>query len=372
MPQDTSKIKTSEEEIPSEVVLPEAPEKKVIQTVDKTRSSNIEDDLGNQLTPTEKTDLTDDGATTIHKHDHGGQDGLADDDHTIYTKADGSRAFTGTGVGFRDEDDMSSDEATAAASQQSIKAYHDARIAKVETFTGNGTYTKPAGAVKIYVQIWGGGGSGGSFTNNTGNAGGGGGGGYADKWFDAGDVGDETVTVGAGGVAVSGSGNGNVGSNTTFGSLLTAFGGGRGGFAASGGNAGGGGGAGFIGPGGDATGTTDGLAGTPGLPFSTDGGTGAPPSTRGTPAILGGGGGGEASGAQPPSDAFYGGAGGGCGASATATSGGTSIKGGNGGDGGDGANGTAGSPPGGGGGGSSGATSGKGGDGLCIVTTYFA
>ena len=95
MPPEPSKIKTTEEEIPSEVVLPEAPEKKVIQTVDKTRSSNIEDDLGNQLTKIEKTDLTDNGATTIHKHDHGGQDGLADDDHTIYTKADGTRAFTG-------------------------------------------------------------------------------------------------------------------------------------------------------------------------------------------------------------------------------------------------------------------------------------
>ena len=82
MPPEPSKIKTTEEEIPSEVVLPEAPERKVIQTVDKTRSSNIEDDLGNQLTKTDKEDLTDDGDTTIHKHD-------------IYTKADGTRAFTG-------------------------------------------------------------------------------------------------------------------------------------------------------------------------------------------------------------------------------------------------------------------------------------
>ncbi|KKK85071.1 hypothetical protein LCGC14_2776980, partial [marine sediment metagenome] len=40
-------------------------------------------------------DLTDAGATTLHKHDHGGQDGLGDDDHTIYILADGSRAFSG-------------------------------------------------------------------------------------------------------------------------------------------------------------------------------------------------------------------------------------------------------------------------------------
>ncbi len=40
--------------------------------------------------------LTDAGATTLHKHDHGGMDGLGDDDHTIYALADGSRDFTAT------------------------------------------------------------------------------------------------------------------------------------------------------------------------------------------------------------------------------------------------------------------------------------
>ncbi len=47
------------------------------------------------FTGTEWTDLTDAGATTLHKHDHGGQDGLADDDHTQYSLASGARAFTG-------------------------------------------------------------------------------------------------------------------------------------------------------------------------------------------------------------------------------------------------------------------------------------
>jgi len=47
------------------------------------------------FTGTNWTDLTDAGATTLHKHDHGGLDGLADDDHTIYYKADGTRAGTG-------------------------------------------------------------------------------------------------------------------------------------------------------------------------------------------------------------------------------------------------------------------------------------
>ncbi len=36
------------------------------------------------LTSTQLTDLTDGGATTLHKHDHGGQDGLSDDDHPQY------------------------------------------------------------------------------------------------------------------------------------------------------------------------------------------------------------------------------------------------------------------------------------------------
>lgn len=36
------------------------------------------------FTGTNWTDLTDAGATTLHKHDHGGQDGLSDDDHSHY------------------------------------------------------------------------------------------------------------------------------------------------------------------------------------------------------------------------------------------------------------------------------------------------
>jgi hypothetical protein len=36
------------------------------------------------FTGTNWTDLTDGGATTLHKHDHGGLDGLGDDDHSIY------------------------------------------------------------------------------------------------------------------------------------------------------------------------------------------------------------------------------------------------------------------------------------------------
>jgi hypothetical protein len=39
------------------------------------------------FTGTDWTDLTDSGATTLHKHDHGGLDGLGDDDHALYLLA---------------------------------------------------------------------------------------------------------------------------------------------------------------------------------------------------------------------------------------------------------------------------------------------
>jgi hypothetical protein len=39
------------------------------------------------------------------------------------TASDGSVAYTSTGVGFRDEDDMLSNDATAPPSQQSVSAF---------------------------------------------------------------------------------------------------------------------------------------------------------------------------------------------------------------------------------------------------------
>ena len=55
--------------------------------------------------------------------DHGVTTGKGDDDHTQYTLANGTRAYTGVGDGFKDEDDMASDSAVAPPSQQSVKAY---------------------------------------------------------------------------------------------------------------------------------------------------------------------------------------------------------------------------------------------------------
>ena len=84
-----------EEQTKQELLKPGEPKKLVIPVPEKVRTSRLEDDLGTQLTKTEKEDLTDAGATNLHKHDHGGMDGLGDDDHIIYIKKDGTRAFTG-------------------------------------------------------------------------------------------------------------------------------------------------------------------------------------------------------------------------------------------------------------------------------------
>ena len=55
------------------------------------------------FTGTSWVDLTDAGATTLHKHDHGGQDGLADDDHAQYAllvgRSGGQTLLGGTASG---------------------------------------------------------------------------------------------------------------------------------------------------------------------------------------------------------------------------------------------------------------------------------
>lgn len=99
----------------------------------------------------------------------------------------------------------------------------------IQTFTATGanTWTKPTGAKKILVQLWGGGGSG-SHGGGSASAGGTGGSGgeYFEQWFDASSLGaSETVTIATGGAAKLVGGNGNNGGNTTFGSLATAYGG---------------------------------------------------------------------------------------------------------------------------------------------------
>ena len=222
-------------------------------------------------------------------------------------------------------------------------------------FNTSGTWTKDAGLAVIRVQAWGAGGSGASQTGA--NAGGGGGGGYFEAWLTAAELGStETVTVGVGGVSVSGDTIGNTGANTTFGALVTAYGGGPGETSV-----------------GDIQGGHGGDIQPGGTLFRGAGNTAA---AGGVGSYWGGGGGGgvdDATTGHVGGRALYGGAGGGGSAVETAASygaGGTSIFGGNGGAGHPTA-GVAGTVPGGGGGGAGNGTSGAGAAGKIIVTEFY-
>lgn len=173
--------------------------------------------------------------------------------------------------------------------------------ASQQTFTANGTWTKPSGAVTVYVvAIGAGGGGGGGVSNGStdprSGGGAGGAGAYRVRVFDPSTLGaTETVTIGAAGTAgTAGSAPspgtaGGTGGNTTFGSHFTAFGGG-GGFSPGGVNHGGGGGGAGIGAAG--TGGLSGNGGAAGGPTTDPGGSGGNPGVAGGNAENGGGGGG--------------------------------------------------------------------------------
>ena len=225
-------------------------------------------------------------------------------------------------------------------------------IINVQTFTSSGTWTKTRGTV-VQIELWGAGGGGGGGNAATYYGGGGGGGDYSKKTVLASTLGATvTVTIGAGGTGGAANTDGTAGGNSTFGTVLTGYGAGRGGGASGAANGGGGGGGGTHGLGGNATGVTDGTAGPLG------GGPGAATTAAASATnIYGGGGGGGSSGGGGRS--FGGGGGGGAGGA------GISILGGNG------STATAGTQPGGGGGGGSiGAAGGAGAAGECIVTSW--
>lgn len=280
-------------------------------------------------------------------------------------------------------------------------------IVNTQTFTSSGTWTKPASGSIAVVRAWGAGGSGGARAT-TGGASGGGGGAYVESIFLLSALGaTETVTLGNGGTGVSGNTVGVQGGDTTFGSWLTAYGGGNGGSTANGGGGGGRGGAGsgatntvitravaatYVGVctamgsvngGGsapyDAYSFTDGGTSTFAKDGFEGGGAGSTPAigSSGINSFNGGGGGGYGSAAASAlagGTSQNGGGGGGGTASTSGTqAGGTSKSGGNGGAGGSsaGSNGVAGSVPGGGGGAAvQGGTSGAGGKGKVIVLVF--
>jgi hypothetical protein len=217
------------------------------------------------------------------------------------------------------------------------------RVADYQVFTASGTWNKPAGTpddALVIVEAWGGGGGGRNSTGST--SGGGGGGEYKLVAFRAVDLSaSETVTVGA---AVSA---GVAGNNSSFGSHVTAYGGGR-----STGASGGTGGGPFD------KGADNGGAAGPSAGLGAAGGSGVTSATGGDGYFGGGGGGGGPAGADGDGtggrSVYGGGGGGGKNANGHTFSGGTSVFGGAGGN-----WGAAGSPPGGGGGASAGGARGE-------------
>jgi len=287
---------------------------------------------------------------------------------TIPVKASGAEINTGT-------DDAKF--ATAAAILASKITSID-----VQTFTGNGTWTRPTtyrASSRVVIELWGGGGGGGGSAANAGS-GGGGGGAYNRVECLASALGStESVTVGAAANGGASSGAvGTAGNTSSFGTKAYAYGGGGGGNTdgGSGGSGYGGGGGGIMGVGGNGSGGAGGAGGAP-LGGAQDSastfGGGGSNLNGGTAFTVYGGTGGSRQNAAIPANTYGGGGGGGVSAPGTAGTGGTSVFGGAGGNG---ANGTGnnGTAPGGGGGGGGGVGGGAGGNGArgeVRVTTYI-
>jgi hypothetical protein len=257
----------------------------------------------------------------------------------------------------------------------------------------NTSWTAPTGVTSIEVLVVAGGGSGGTGNNSTSSnadagSGGGAGGLIYNGQYTVTPGNSYTVTVGAGGAAVTATANtaGNPGSNSVFGTL-TAIGGGRGvapnTAGGAGGSGGGGGGGGIIVSGGAGTagqGYPGGSKFSGGAPYSGQGGGGA--GGKGGDYVYnqnngGGGGNGLNFSISGTSTWYAGGGGGGAGGSAGNYKGGAGGLGGGGkggdntatapGSGSEGTAGTASTGGGGGGGSNSGYTSGAGGSGIVII-----
>lgn len=240
------------------------------------------------------------------------------------------------------------------------------------TLNSSSAFEKSPGYQFFQGLLWGGGASGGKSGGASDCGGGGGGACVPFKLAPAALAASETVTIGAGGAQVAANAAGVAGGNSTFGTLVTSFGGGAGGPANGNGGAGGGalsaGGAGAVGA--AAYGGQPGAISTGADGFNSNGGFGGgsmySASEIGNSAYGGGAGGGSNKGGG---STLYGGGGGGGGSgSAGPRVAGSSKFGGAGGAGGDAAAGADGVAPGGGGGGTrTGANSGAGAAGRCEI-----
>lgn len=141
---------------------------------------------------------------------------------------------------------------TAERVKQAIEALGGGGLASLQVFTGDDTWTKPAGITKVRVLLVGGGGGGGGSVISTGAlSGSGGAAGYAEKFIDVTGTSEETITVGAGGTAGIGGNDGANGGSSSFGAFCSATAGLGGINSTSGGEGGAIGGAGGTATGGD-------------------------------------------------------------------------------------------------------------------------
>ncbi|CAB4127704.1 hypothetical protein UFOVP93_42 [uncultured Caudovirales phage] len=143
---------------------------------------------------------------------------------------------------------LTSNGAGALPTFQSVGSVSGSLI-NVQVFQSGGTYTPTAGMGNCVIQCVGGGGAGGGTPTGALSGGGGGGsGGFSQSYVSAATIGvSQTVTIGAGGTGVSNA-TGNVGGDTSVGTIVIAKGG-SGGVVAPGGDVGQGGAGGVAGTG---------------------------------------------------------------------------------------------------------------------------
>lgn len=262
-------------------------------------------------------------------------------------------------------------ESNGAGALPTFQSFSSVTVNKI-TATGAGNWTIPSTGTYALVRAWGGGGGGGRGGSYAFIGAAGGGGGYSERTYKLSDLtaahgATVPYSVGPGGAARASGGDGNPGTDTTFGTsaagtLLTAYAGGAGygNRSSTDTNAGGGGG---VLSAGATAGTTNGgdVGGGNGETWTTQTG-------YGTPSHPWGGAGGGAYATGDGGNAFLGGAGGASGTTGGSGIGGKSVFGGNGGNQGN----NPGLQPGGGGGGNpnNSGSSGKGGDGMIEIWVW--